>query len=419
MDAPTKPSPPDVVYFGVFNDRDGPIHVFRCESYTLTIQTRSFLGQLGQNSERRQEYRDNTAFDVEIIQTMLGSIEWGRTNYAYLVRESSGSYRLMYRNKVPRPLTCHLWAPTVDIKEIDVTRWLDQRIYREGIWRGREVNLKIMDSPESWVADMVSSEIDGARTLTALGYSFEVLGIVTSNGGVVGIMYEIPVGRVVQYHDRAALYDAFADLQKHRVVYRGITTTNVIITDKGVRLLDASTVLVFGEDEDEDLERYGETWHWERLAKLFEEYKQRPNVMPLAREVNAYKMVIPRLPSLYRELILDPEIIVVAMLEYRFKKQLDPARYSQRQWQVALRMAMKKVDGRLASSSWDIQPSFVGSESSRTLSDTSGDVYSALDKPRTVNRSIPRLRVTAEVAFHPYSRSKARPIRRILAPDLS
>ncbi|TFK48199.1 hypothetical protein OE88DRAFT_1810509 [Heliocybe sulcata] len=420
MDAPTKPSPLDVLYFGVWNDEDGPAHVFRCNQYALIIQTRSFFGDLTDNPTLRSEYRDNTAFDVEIIQTMLGNIEWGRTNYAYLVRESSGSYRLMYRNKIPRTITCHLWAPQVDEREINITRWLDPKMYREGIWRGREVSLTIMDSCDPRAAKEIGNEINGARILTALGYSFEVLGIVMRNGAVVGIMTELVTGRVVEYPDREAVYDAVANLQKHGVIYRGISKISIIMTDKGVRFAQPSTAISLPEDQIEEIEWLAEVWHWSKLKELFDELKQARNPMVLPRLFIPYSIVIPRLPSLFRELVLDPEIIAIASMEYRFKKRLDPSRYAQRQWSVALRIAMKEASNKLATVSWETETmsQYPRSESSCTLSESSDSIYSTLDKPRSILRAVPRSRATQDIVFHPYHRAKTRPSRRLLAPDI-
>ncbi|KZT21309.1 hypothetical protein NEOLEDRAFT_1139643 [Neolentinus lepideus HHB14362 ss-1] len=418
MDAPTKPSPLDVLYFGVWNDEDGPAHVFRCNQHALIIQTRSFFGDL---PSRRMEYQSNTAFDVEIIQTMLGGIAWGRSNYAYLVRESSGSYRLMYRNKIPRTITCHLWAPQVDEREIEITRWLDPKMYREGIWRGQEVSLTIMDSCEPRAAKQIGDEINGARILTSLGYSFEVLGIIMRNGVVAGIMTELMAGRVVEYSDREVVYDAIANLQKHNHIYRGICNIGVLMTDKGVRFVQPAALLTLPEDQVGQLESSAEYWHWDRLKKLFDELKQGRNPMIHPRLINPYCMVIPRLPSLFRELVLDPQIISIASMEYRFKKHLDPSRYSQRQWKVALQIAMKEARSKLATDSWETETisQYPESESSCTSFESSDGVDSPIDKPRSVARSISRLRISSETAFHPYYRTKTRTIRRVLGPDPS
>jgi hypothetical protein len=59
--------------------------------------------------------------------------------------------------------------------------------------------------------------------LTRLGYNDTVLAhVVQSDGSVIGIVTEPEVGRLVEYRDRALVYDAISRLQERRLIYHGI-----------------------------------------------------------------------------------------------------------------------------------------------------------------------------------------------------
>jgi len=58
---------------------------------------------------------------LEVLQTMLDDIDFDRENWAYLVRDDDGSHRLLYTSK-PFSLSCAIWAPCIDEKEIEITK---------------------------------------------------------------------------------------------------------------------------------------------------------------------------------------------------------------------------------------------------------------------------------------------------------
>jgi hypothetical protein len=56
------------------------------------------------------------------IQLLLDQIEFGRGDWAYLLRDEDGSYRFVYRKK-PIVMSKFIWAPLIDENEIEITRW--------------------------------------------------------------------------------------------------------------------------------------------------------------------------------------------------------------------------------------------------------------------------------------------------------
>lgn len=142
----------------------------------------------------------------------------------------------------------------------------------------------------------------GLKSLT-----FAMLGhIVSDHGVVVGVLTEASCGRLVEYSDRTAVYEAVAKMQRKGIIHRSLNAGNIFITDDGVRFLGISSVLFF-EDE-EILQEMAQRWHWDRLVDVFEELKDKPfNDHPWMRKIPAPALPLPRLPSPGRELPPVPD----------------------------------------------------------------------------------------------------------------
>jgi hypothetical protein len=74
--------------------------------------------------------------------SLLPTIKFGMTNWAYLVRNSSGGYCIKQKNKSVRKILAPTWAPLVDESEITFTTWWRCE-HRLGTWKGREVGMLI------------------------------------------------------------------------------------------------------------------------------------------------------------------------------------------------------------------------------------------------------------------------------------
>lgn len=79
-------------------------------------------------------------FGLQRIQTLLDVVEFGRTNWAYLIVRDDGSYRLLYRNKPLYAISCLTWAPLVDESEITITKFINCED-RHGFWDGNVVSI--------------------------------------------------------------------------------------------------------------------------------------------------------------------------------------------------------------------------------------------------------------------------------------
>jgi hypothetical protein len=80
---------------------------------------------------------------------------------------------------------------------------------RPGHWRDREDALRFLQA----------SRMYGRLELP---YSFKVLAVLTEAGAGVGLVFEPWHGRPIALSDRAAVYEAFADLERHDLVYMNV-----------------------------------------------------------------------------------------------------------------------------------------------------------------------------------------------------
>jgi hypothetical protein len=126
--------------------------------------------------------------------------------------------------------------------------------------------------------------------------TFPMLGHIVRDGAVVGVMTEASHGRLVEFTDRAAVYDAVARMQQKGIIHRNLHEGSVFITDSGVRFLGISAVIVV--EDDEELEEQAQRWHWNCLKALFDKLKDKPfNDHPWMRKSPAPALLLPRLPS--------------------------------------------------------------------------------------------------------------------------
>lgn len=72
-------------------------------------------------------------------QSLLDRIEFGTTNWAYLVPNTrEGGYTIIHRERAMPKITCPLWAPLIFEDEVEFTVW-GTKYDRRGIWDGKEV----------------------------------------------------------------------------------------------------------------------------------------------------------------------------------------------------------------------------------------------------------------------------------------
>lgn len=112
------------------------------------------------------------------------------------------------------------------------------------------------------------------------------------------------VGRICAT-DRAAVFEAVADIQRHGILLGSLFSYDILITPNGVRFLNISAVQ-YHRDHDK-LAGLAEEDHWAALAKTFGSglTAHFPSLGSRGRDALSY--VIPRLPSPGRPVYTTPE----------------------------------------------------------------------------------------------------------------
>ena len=97
-----------------------------------------------------RDHREWTLFIFELIvdsgyslffrqQTLISTIQFGETNWAYLLEPSRArdSYQLFQKKRRLPRITCPCWAPFIPEREIRIT--LSRGAERRGYWKGKPV----------------------------------------------------------------------------------------------------------------------------------------------------------------------------------------------------------------------------------------------------------------------------------------
>lgn len=112
------------------------------------------------------------------------------------------------------------------------------------------------------------------------------------------------VGRICAT-DRAAVFEAVADIQRHGILLGSLFPYDILITPEGVRFLNISAVQ-YHRDHDK-LAGLAEEYHWAALAKTFGSGLTAPSLSVGSRGRDSLSYVIPRLPSPGRPVYTTPE----------------------------------------------------------------------------------------------------------------
>lgn len=206
---------------------------------------------------------------LEIVQNLLPSIEFGATNWGYLLPDKTGGFRIVQRQKIFKKISCPLWAPLIRETEIEYTVW-GMGFERRGLWRGMEVDVfYAWNDMEFW---RLNRGMYGYRAVQDLDVTFEVLGhLISEDGTVIGLVSEAAWGRMIKPSDATLIYKTIGELQHRGVIYRGCLTNRFMIADGKVRLVELNCITPY-EDRQKLLED-AEVWHWKELGQLFGELR--------------------------------------------------------------------------------------------------------------------------------------------------
>ncbi|EEB93375.1 hypothetical protein MPER_07975, partial [Moniliophthora perniciosa FA553] len=160
---------------------------------------------------------------LEIINPLLSTIDFSprhserRVHWAYLVRVSERDYRLVSAKKRSLiSLKTPPWLPLISEDSITCTKWYSLYMM-VGLWKNRQVTVyTVCDDGAMRVLDAI---MRGLRLIRHLDLFYHVYGHLTRDGQIVGFVFEQVRGRMVDYRDRALVYEAFYTLKRHNIAF--------------------------------------------------------------------------------------------------------------------------------------------------------------------------------------------------------
>jgi hypothetical protein len=175
-------------------------------------------------------------------------------------------------------------------------------------------------------------------------YTFKLLAHVYKSGMVIGVMCEPIIGRRVCPTDRAAVFAAVADIQRHGILLGSLVPHDILITPEGVRFLNISAVQFYKNHDQLAVE--AETSHWAELVKTFGSGMIAPYTPLGSRARDALSYVIPRLPSPGRPVYTTPEL---AVMRFVWSVMTSPGEYARSDVLPLLKFRDQQQKGKSAS----------------------------------------------------------------------
>ncbi|KAF7369809.1 hypothetical protein MVEN_00313500 [Mycena venus] len=235
---------------------------------------------------------------LEIIQTLLPTIRFGQTNWAHLVGHDN-NYRIIHKHQCLPVVTEIPWCPLVNEGDIEITGFV-YASDRHGIWNGMEVDVFMAwdVSYTNYLQQVMAAyRLLMERNVEHLAY--RAIGHVVRNGTseICGLITEPAYGRIFEYSDKSAVYKAIAQIERAGLLFTGIHTSNIMITDDGqVRLLSLCALMRQSDDpvkRAEDVENF----HWKPLEEIFKDLKLHPNPIPPPRQQKRQLLSLPEFPA--------------------------------------------------------------------------------------------------------------------------
>ncbi|KAK0237158.1 hypothetical protein EDD85DRAFT_937444 [Armillaria nabsnona] len=225
-----------------------------------------------QSKSENEVEDDRVNYVIELIETLINTIDFTQTLTAFLVRRRNGD------TLVSKPLrsttfrvTCPTWERLIDESEIETTDWIYD-LNRKGRWNNRDVELWF--GYEDRYLRFVQNTMVALHALWQrnLDLHFKVLGHLIRDNDVIGIVMEPNGGRCVEMYDRALAYNTFQELQKNNLVFdwSQASISNLRIADGKVRFETRILQSVKDVSHERDPERlaYARQTHWDALESM-------------------------------------------------------------------------------------------------------------------------------------------------------
>ncbi|KAK0216244.1 hypothetical protein IW262DRAFT_1464773 [Armillaria fumosa] len=226
----------------------------------------------GQNNLEIEVEDDRVNYFIELIETLIDSIDFAGSSTAFLVRRKNGLC-LVAKKGHPTTfrVTCPTWERLIDEREIEITDWVEA-LNRKGRWNNMDV--EIWYGYDDCHLRFVQNTMVGLHTLWQrnVDLNFKVLGHLIRDNEVVGIVMETNSGRYVENYDRALAYDAFQELQENQLLFDWpqFSISNLKIADGKVRFHTRVLQSIKDVSHEHDPERLADAQktHWDALESM-------------------------------------------------------------------------------------------------------------------------------------------------------
>ncbi|KAJ7454957.1 hypothetical protein B0H11DRAFT_2068370 [Mycena galericulata] len=223
-----------------------------------------------QDYTSNEDHRRIQSNYLEKVQTCLPTVDFEHgSSWSYLIDTSLGP-RIIQKSREPYRIPCDfLWAPRADISEIDmITLW---RGFGRAIWRGKKVDIQI--GYDDLELGLVERETRGLKAVRGLDLTYDLVAHVFRGDELIGILTESSQSsRPIRSSDRAAVFAAFAWLERAYIVHNFLIDYERILIDEHgrVRVLDLHCFVYYGRHERRKLEKDAQEYHWDALQRLFD-----------------------------------------------------------------------------------------------------------------------------------------------------
>ncbi|KAJ7452042.1 hypothetical protein B0H11DRAFT_2068371 [Mycena galericulata] len=262
------------------------------------------------------EYYQNSLTNhwVGKIQALLNTVDFEHEDvWAYFIDKPSP--RIIQKSRNHYRIPCDsLWAPRVDISEIDTNFiWCYSQGLGRGVWRGKKVDIHI--GCDDGGLRLVERETRGLKAVEGMDLTYDLVAHVFRGDLLIGILTEsCQASRTIRASDRATVFAAFARLERAFMLHDFlIDDQRILINEYGrVRILDLNSIVFYGRHERKKLEEDAQKYHWDRLHQIFENLGPYRSAVYPSRFVYSATTILARTPSPERVLLLTIALDYIA-----------------------------------------------------------------------------------------------------------
>ncbi|KAJ7146186.1 hypothetical protein C8R44DRAFT_863981 [Mycena epipterygia] len=258
---------------------------------------------------------EEDAFLLGKIQSLLDTIDFERDEvfWAYLIDQPTGP-RIIQRPRDHYRIRCDfLWAERVDVSEVEIHRlYCRGQGLGRGVWRGKKVDINV--GCDDLGLKYIERETRGLKAVRGMDLTYDVVAHVFRGGFLIGILTEpSELSRPIRRSDRAAVFAAFAKLERAFMLHKNLMDNQrILIDEKGrVRLLDLNNIICYAPHERKKFEEHAQDYHWDTLQQMFQDLEHWPlNSAPWPQHFwKPESTILARTPSPERLLLITVSFI--------------------------------------------------------------------------------------------------------------